>query len=238
MEIKESASGPDYMEETHHYTDLLKAHKLFREIEGRWRFYDAYMQAREPNIWFRSPDVPLKEGLLLFGFIQSWDPYFRGELATFLQTYRDIFEMISEFKNETIIGINLTNRVQNTVAIIFDRIAYSTRERRFESTDTSKILHVIIPELFVMWEDKVRKEIVGEGRDGRCYAFEFLPKMHRLAHEFVDGYVEEKGGSCESASREISSMADNYTLAKLIDELNFVRYRKKKSVQEIRSVQL
>lgn len=99
-------------EETYHYTDLLKAHRIYREIEGRWRFYDAYIQTKEPNVWFKSPDVPLKERLLLFGFIQSWDSNFKGELGKFLQTYRDIFEMIKQFKDETIIGINFTDQVQ------------------------------------------------------------------------------------------------------------------------------
>lgn len=225
-------------EENFPYTDLLKAHKIFRKIEGRWTFYDAYMESRQPNIWMKSPDIPLREGLLLFGFVQSWDPNFKGDLAKFLQTYEDIFEIIKEIEKETITKVHLSSRVKNSIAVMFDRIATSTRGKRYESTDTSKILHAIIPQLFVMWDDGIRRAIVGEGRNGRCYAFEFLPKMQGLVHKYTDSYVGERGGDRESASAQISSMADKYTLAKLMDEHNYVRYTKKKSLKEIRSITL
>ena len=213
--------------EHYHYSDLLKAHKIFRKIEGRWSFYDAYMQNRKPNIWFKSSQVPLSEGLLLFGFVQSWDPNFKGELSKFMKTYEDIFEMIKELEGLTIVNVQFTSHIKNTIAVIFDRIATCTRGRRYESTDTSKILHCIHPELFVMWDDKIRKAIVGEGRDGRCYAFDFLPEMQRRAHLFLQTYIQEKGGNLESASTAISSMADNYTLAKLLDEYNYVKHTRK-----------
>ena len=169
-----------YME-TYHYRDLLKAHKIYRLHEGRWRFYDAYMSSKDSKAWFRSPKIPIREGLLLFGFVQSWDPNFKGELTKFLQTYEDLFEIIFKLKDRSILDINLTDSVKNSIALMFDRIAISSRGRRYESTDTSKILHAIIPRLFVMWDDKIRRATVKEGRDGRCYAFEFLPQMQRLA---------------------------------------------------------
>jgi hypothetical protein len=196
------------------------------------------MKSRQPNIWLRSPRIPLREGLLLFGFVQSWDPNFKGDLAKFIQTYEDIFEMIKEFKDETITKIEFSSRVKNSIVIIFDRIATSSRGNRFESTDASKILHAILPRLFVMWDNKIRKALVGEGRDGRCYAFEFLPMMQKLANKFIDSYITERGGDRESASKDISSMANNYTIAKLLDEYNYVRYTKKKDLKEIRKIVL
>jgi len=77
---------------------------------------------------------------------------------------------------------------------------------------------------------------VGEKRDDKCYAFEFLPKMEGLVHEFIDSYLKEKGGDPDSASETLSSLADKYTLAKLMDEYNYVRYSKGKSLEEIRDV--
>jgi hypothetical protein len=112
------------------------------------------------------------------------------------------------------------------------------RIRRYESTDASKILHAIIPNLFVMWDDKIRSAIVGEERDGRCYAFMFLPKMQGAAKEYLDSFIKENGGNYKSAALQISKMADNYSLPKLIDEYNYVRYTKRKSLTEIRSILL
>ncbi|RLB02545.1 MAG: hypothetical protein DRG83_08380 [Deltaproteobacteria bacterium] len=227
------------MKENRHYIDLLKAHKIFTEIEGRWKFYDTYMKSKDPEAWFKSGDVPLKEGLLLFGFIHSWDPNFQGDLAKFLEIYKDIFPLLKDFKNTTLIEVDLSDEIKNCISVIFDRIAMCPRTKRYESTDASKILHAIIPDLFVMWDGKIRKAVIGDEEcNGRCYAFEFLPKMQELAREYLDSFIKEKGGDYKSAAFQISRMADNYSLSKLIDEYNYVRYTKRKSLTDIRNISL
>lgn len=231
------------MNEVWYYTDLVKAHKLFLELEGRYRFYDAYMKSRSPDAWLKSPDVPLREGLLLFGWVHSWDPNFKGDLVRFLQIYEDIFPMLKAFEHKTIVSADFTSDLKNSLCIVFDRIANCCRGQRFESTDTSKILHAIIPDLFVMWDDRIKKRIIGirasaKNYDGKCYAFEFLPNMQKFAKQLSDNYIEENGGDYESASRQISRMADDYTLAKLIDEFNYLRFTKRRTLTEIRSILL
>ena len=228
------------MYEDRHYLDLLKAHKVYRENEGRWKFYDAYIKNRDLKAWFKSDNVSLKEGLLLFGWVHSWDPNFQGDLTKFLKIYRDIFPMLRKFKNNTLIKISLTDKVKNSLSLIFDKIAKCPREKRFESTDTSKILHALIPGLFVMWDDSIRKAIIGNNKHkkGRDYVYNFLLKMQEAAKEYLRNYIKKKGGSLEFASQHVSKMANNYTLAKLIDEYNYVRYKKRKSLLEIRNTLL
>ena len=233
------------MNEGWHYSDLIKAHKFFIKEEGRFKFYDAYMKARDPKAWFQSSDVPLKEGLLLFGWVHSWDPNFEGDLTRFLQIYEDIFPSVKTFENETLIDIDFTGDAKDSLHEIFDSIANCNRtkrfgKQRFESTDTSKILHVLIPKLFVMWDRKIRRGILGdaERKSAREYVYEFLPEMQKLAKTFLDSYISEKGGNYESAAQDISKMVDNYTLAKSIDELNFLRFTLGKSLTEIRNTPL
>ncbi len=214
-----------------HYMDLIKAHKIFKEIESRWIFYDTYLKKRCKNIWMSSGDLPIEEGLFLFGFIQSWDPYFQGDLFKFIKTYKEIFPLIRKFERENIINITFDCEVKSTMQMLFDKIARSSRGGRFESTDTSKILHAILPEMFVMWDDKIRKGIFGEDkRDGKSYASEFLPKMQSAIKDVLDSYISEKGGTIEFACYQISRMLDGYTLAKLIDEYNYVRYTKRQKI--------
>jgi len=228
--------------ENWHYTDLLKAHKLFIEVEGRFKFYDAYMKAREPNAWLTSSDPPLKEGLLLFGWVLSWEPYFQGVLEQFYENYKDLFSEVKRFENETIVIIDFSEGIKESISSIFDKLALYTYERkeRFELTGTSKILHVILPELFVMWDIKIRRGILGDSnkKRGKDYAYKFLPDMQNFAKQFLDSYIEENGGDHENASRQISQMADGYTLAKLIDELNYLRFTKGRTLAKIRSISL
>lgn len=226
------------MNELWHYTDLLKAHKFFHDVENRWNFYYAYMDSRDPTAWFKSPDVPLKEGLLLFGWVHSWDPNFKGDLLRFLQIYGDIFDMVKSFEHETLTDIDFSSDVKNSLCLIFDRIANCGKTARYESTDTSKILHAIVPNLFVMWDDEIRKNIVEAQRDGRCYAYEFMSNMQGFAKQFLDSYIRENGGDYESASSKISQMTHDHTLAKLIDEFNYLRFTWKKTLLEIRSIPL
>ena len=75
--------------------------------------------------------------------------------------------------------MQFTSHIKNTTTVIFDRIATVQ-----EDEDTSKLLHCIHSELFVMWDDKIGKAIVGEGRDVRCYAFNFPLEVQRRAHLF------------------------------------------------------
>ena len=226
------------MNEGWHYTDLFKAHKFFDDVENRWNFYDVYMDSRDPTAWFKSPDVPLREGLLLFGWVHSWDPNFQGDLRRFLEIYRDIFDMVRSFEHKTLIDIDFSSDVNNCLCVTFDRVANCCKTRRYESTDASKILHAIVPELFVMWDDKIRNNLVGARRDGRCYAYEFMPNMQGFVKQFLDSYIRKNGGDYENASSQISKMTHNHTLAKLIDEFNYLRFTWKKTLLEIRSIPL
>ena len=100
------------------------------------------------------------------------------------------------------------------------------------------MLHVIIPKRFVMWDDKIRSNLVGGQRDGKCYAKEFMPSMQGLLKQSLEGYIQENGGDYESASNQISQLANGHTLAKLIDEFNYLRFTRKKTLSEIRSIPL
>jgi len=224
-----------------HYTDLVKAHKLYLQEEGRDKFYDAYMEDRDPSSWTRLPSPRLRDVLLLFGWVLSWDSYFQGNLARFLQVYEGIFPRVKNLEGWSIVNADFTDDVKESLRVIFDSIAKSCL--RYESTDTSKILHAINPELFVMWDDRIKKGIIGvrqsaKDYDGKCYAYEFLPQMQEFARHFLDSYVEENHGDYEHASKQISQMAGGRTLAKLVDEFNYVRFTKGKTLTEIRSVPL
>lgn len=212
-----------------HYTDLLKAHDCFTRVEGRFRVYDAYMEAREPGVWVHSRNVPLKEGLLLFGWVHSWDPNFEGDLGRFYDIHDHIYDVLRAFRDETLVGIDLNDDTKNSLCALFDSVASCCRTSRFESTDASKMLHAIIPELFVMWDHAIRRGVLGDSnrKRGEDYAQWFLPKMQESAKIFLDTYMGEQGGTYEEASTKLASMAGGNTLAKLLDELNYLKFTKK-----------
>ena len=236
------------MEENWDYVDLVKAHKILMILESRFKYYSVYMDNRKPEVWLESDNVPLKEVLLLFGWIHSWDPNYNAEITKFLIECEKIFPSMKRLKHRTIIDVKLTKEKRAEIALIFDtladccRIPWRKKVGKFESTDTSKALHGMIPELFVMWDDRIKEKILGiigkgwaRDYDGKVYADKFLPLMQSRAKQVLDSYVNAKGGSCSDAGKEISKLVDGFTLAKIVDEFNYLRFTKNWSIAQIRT---
>ena len=89
----------------------------------------------------------------------------------------------------------------------------------------------MLPDFFVMRDDVIKKGFRSVGVikanrqqsrdfDGECYVFEFLPEMQARAFAFLDSYTHDNGGDRLLATRESSRAMDEYSLAKVIDELN------------------
>ena len=94
----------------------------------------------------------------------------------------------------------------------------------YYSTAASKILHTINPNLFVMWDRKIRKcrKVSGMGL-GREYVHVFLLKMQRIADEAIKQVEAQEGLSREVAIKCFTEHCKyNNSLAKIIDEYNFV----------------
>lgn len=78
----------------------------------------------------------------------------------------------------------------------------------------SKILHVMVPRLFVMWDTKIKKA-------GWTYA-DFLLRMHNLAREIIDDLApNDARADVEDYLRKRLGYPVRKPLAKYIDEYNW-----------------
>ena len=83
----------------------------------------------------------------------------------------------------------------------------------------SKILHVVNPGLFVMWDRRIiRNYHVDDTADG--YANCFLPWMQRLVKDAICQIMDEDRTSREDAVRSLTPCS--HSLAKVLDEYNFM----------------
>lgn len=96
---------------------------------------------------------------------------------------------------------------------------------RYESTDASKILHTLLPNLIVMWDDKIR-DGMSVGKRGIDYANVFLPKVQEELEEAIRTCMDERNLTCIGAIAYIREQCDGKTLAKLADEYNYMKYTK------------
>jgi hypothetical protein len=208
------------------YKTLIEAHNLFYEGEYRAFNYDGYMKLKKWQSWM-NPDLPVDEIRKLFNFIKSWDRFFRGDVELFRGIYREICPSIQELKDERIEDTKFAEELKIKVRDVFDKTANCTGIGRYESTDASKILHTILPNFFVMWDVLIKENVVQGRERGAAYAFFFLPKMQVELREVIKTCMDERKLNRSDAIRHICEKCDGKTLAKLVDEYNYMKYTKK-----------
>ena len=208
-----------------HYTQLIEANHLFYEGEYRAFNYDGYLCRKDWTCWFK-PNLPVSEIKKLFNFIKSWDRFFRGDIELFQKTYPKILSIIEKLKDERIEDTKFTDEMKRYVRDVFDLVANCALDNRYESTDASKILHTILPNFFVMWDKKIKDNLVGGGGRGAVYAFRFLPQMQSELNEAIETCMENQGMKREDAIAYIREETGEATLAKLVDEYNYMKFTK------------
>jgi len=62
--------------------------------------------------------------------------------------------------------------------------------------------------------------------------------MQKMAKNILDTYIDENGGDYLSSSKHLEDKTNGYSISKLIDEYNYLRYTKRKSLFEIRNIKL
>jgi len=101
---------------------------------------------------------------------------------------------------------------------------------KFRWVAASKTLHQVLPKLFVMWDNPICGRL-GLDLSPRSYVHNFLPMMQREVNEAISTCIEDH--NCDRAaaihfiveeSRKISGYEK--TLAKLVDEFNWIKYTK------------
>jgi len=205
-----------------HYRDIQITNKAFYAIEPRAIFYDNYLKQKDAKQWTES--VTREEAEKLLRFVTSWDHYFIGEIETFQHIYSDISPDLDFLKDKSIESVDLDSpQVEKSISHIFDKVADGLCCKH-QSTDASKILHTILPNLIVMWDRRIREGILKDvNKDwGTAYVWEFLPKMQEEAREAIAGCAQERKLSSVDAKRAIEETCRGHSLAKLIDQHNYV----------------
>lgn len=116
--------------------------------------------------------------------------------------------------------------------LCFDRLV--AVGKRFSSVASAKTLHMLSPGFFVMWDrsiyEKYRCILPGAGCEAWFYAYEFLPRMQREVANLIEDGMKETGRSREEVLADIRSGFGSFsaakTVAKVLDEFNYVMFTK------------
>lgn len=173
---------------------------------------------------------------ILVEFLNRWGCRLRNyDNVTASNLKRCVVDIHPEFlaiQNYSILNYNLeVPENRERIERIFNRFWFYGSEiaKNFGPTATSKVLHIINPDLFVMWDDAIRfnywvqnNEIIDSGR-GYCL---FLIEIKRIAKELVDEF-RERFGSTNPAFwlSETLNINPPHSLVKFIDEFNWLAYK-------------
>ena len=154
-------------------------------------------------------------------FVNSWGTRMQATTPELHTNLGEAWEELRQLESKTILDVNLCEEATvSTIGRIFDKVAKSNAKKRNEATGASKTLHMINPELFLMWDASIVK---GYGGHFNFLPYtDFLRKMQRLAN-YAISQVEKK--CCVSRKKAIESLkCEGHTLAKALDEYNYVKF--------------
>ena len=128
---------------------------------GYNRAYDGLLDSMVPVKWKQPEFLDQIEVEKVVNFING---NFRGRMqasaSQLLPALREILPHLNVLRNMNIISVNFNESlaenidVRREIEVCFNLLADSGP--RHESTGTSKILHIINPNLFVMWDSAIR----------------------------------------------------------------------------------
>ena len=173
-----------------------------------------------------SPNNPShEEAWILLSFANGWNARMQASFLEVRSALSEIDPHLEKLRGKTLLDVSLDEKVDGESIGFLIRRCFTALEvcgGGSAVVGASKILHILNPDLFVMWDTAIIKQY------GKCefilYA-DFLCKMQQLAKQAVaEVKAKEKNHSRETAVASLTGC--KHSLAKALDEYNFMKYTK------------
>ena len=209
------------------YEDIRRAADAFHRNPKVWNsFYAEYQHDKKRDQW-DSCSVSNEEAERLRRFLNQWATHYQAKSHQMAAAVNAVLPSLNLLRDEDLLRVDFGRTLDNgeTIAHVIE-VAFETIVscgKHYESTGASKILHVVNPNLFVMWDIGIRKAYgIRGGGDGLVYSQRFLPKMQQIAKTAVEECKGRLDLPEDAAIQHICACGD--TLAKVIDEYNWATY--------------
>jgi len=186
------------------------------------------------DVWHYPATITIRQTKkVVIPFLHKWARMGRvvgkgkaGRLTGALKRAAPLFHVLADSRLEDISfchNINVQGK-RRTVADIIKEI-FDELSNVAKWTATSKIMHMVNPHLFVMWDQEIREK-AGCWHNAEGY-LNFMSRVQQRFKEVINSYCTNHGCSRVDAVKQIS---DKYgkPLTKLMDENNWLRIKKKR----------
>ena len=188
------------------------------------KYHDVYCEPRyevalkRRHNWTRQDCPTEQEVESLVDFVNSWNTRMKKDIPAIRCALNEILPDLNQISSKTILEVDLYDKsTSDLICSSFKRLAdfgYGNK-----ATGASKMLHVIYPELFLMWDGAIR---CGYGGHKWIWYTDFLRRMQRLANYAICQIEKECGVSRGEAIARLK--CDGHTIAKALDEYNYVKF--------------
>ncbi|MBA7529710.1 hypothetical protein ES705_21908 [subsurface metagenome] len=223
-----------FMNELMSSDKIIQGCKTFHEMEPR---DIAYVLAREAVI-----KKPWDISCVLAGaklIIITWNAVRYQRLSKIIKNAleKDIIDAYNKHKNDLLILekerlVNLDfSKFEGKIRNIFS--SFSSK-KSIGFTGASKVLHILLPNLFMMWDERIRAvyhrvHLIKRHDTSDCY-IEFLKQTQQIVKEILKNIGEEILWSKHLEFIDkgfVSTFLFQETILKMVDECNYMRIRKK-----------
>jgi len=216
------------------YKALFEAAKTFKE--DPFAYDEIYFIAQRNLNWQDLGNASVAEIKdVVLWFLNKWKcriPVTNEVAIRIKEAFKICAPFLNALKGERLQDIDFMDtkcinktKMSNRQIIRFAFANFSSIGLRFSNVAASKTLHMINPELFVMWDNAIGS-YYGLKLNPFSYAYKFMPFMKEKANLFIESIMKDLGCSRDAAVKGISSKCDGKTLAKLVDEYNWVKVHK------------
>lgn len=146
----------------------------------------------------------------------------------------DIIPELERLRDKSLLTIEF-DKYERNIKAIYTKI---DEVKGIGATATSKILHLLNPDLFVMWDQNIRsewnrcldeknfkefKENIGRITETATSYVRFMQLMQKVGNEFLEEYMKERGIQDRNKAEEmLSKEYCGKSIVKLLDEYNWL----------------
>lgn len=221
----------------------------YQKKEGAAKDYNIYRIALERrDIWEKLDQV--KDGdikSVMLKFLNKWKCRIKvspGLIENLRTKSRFLYKYFKAVNKEKLENLDFNKRfningkflkIEGIIFKIYDslyktKFCTKSRQRNFGATAASKFMHMVNPDLFVMFDINIRAHY-GCGENANGYV-NFMWRMHRLCNKIIADCSAKSKIDHISAKRKILNIFNKdcgmpkelFTLPKIIDEYNYLKY--------------
>lgn len=215
------------------YNRLIEASRVFVRNEKRDAMYKVatYLISQ---FWGDPKDMADAIGVLLLTWNQAFYRYGSFDFDKLEIWLRENIDILEHLRKREIFDLNEND--QDVVKNLFESLLEILKDPKGRKSPVavSKVLHLLAPKFFPLWDNKIAKAYKCFWYDSKAAPgkyIDFMKKIKNLVESIIQSFINAEGGDRVKAIKAIcnrcpKNLPFDKSLLKIIDEYNYSKFSK------------